>query len=190
MTTTTNPTTPGAGASTPAPLPPTVIEGTRLLRRIAEHRAAISRVERDAEAQLAEIIDWRASEVRQHEHEIAALEGRLQPCVDAELARNPLDRKSVRFPSGLAGYSAPPLRTVVEDVEAFIAWAQRKRPGWLRTKPPEPDLPTIKRDAVGKDCQPGPLRVAGDEAGEIEIVPGIRLERGDRSFYAKPRAVS
>jgi phage host-nuclease inhibitor protein Gam len=186
--TTTNHTNLGAGASTPAPLPPTVIEGTRLLRRIAEHQAAIERVEQDAEAQLAEIIDWRASEVRQHQHEIAVLEARLQPCVDAELRRNPLDRESVRFPSGTAGYRTPPLRTVVENADAFIAWAQAKRPGWVRVRPPEPDLPAIKKDAIGKGYQPGPLLVAGDEAGEIEVVPGIRVERGDRTFYAKPGA--
>jgi phage host-nuclease inhibitor protein Gam len=168
--------------------PPTIVEGTRLLRRIAEHRAAIQRVEQDAEAQLAEIIDWRSSEVRQHQREIAVLEARLQPCVDAELRRNPLKRESVRLPSGTAGYRTPPLCTVVEDAEAFIAWAQRHRPEWLRIRPPEPDLPTIKAAAIGKDTVPGPLRIAGAESGEIEVVPGIRVERGDRTFYAKPGA--
>lgn len=186
---TTNVPSPGAETATSAP-PPTVVEGTRLLRRIAEHAAAIERVKQDAAAQLAEITDWRDSEVRQHEHEIAVLKARLQPCVDAELQRNPLDRKSVRFPSGVSGYQTPPLRPIVEDVDAFIAWAQKKRPQWLRIKPPEPDLVAIKNDAVGKGTMPGPLRVAGDEPGEIEVVPGIRVERGDRNFYAKPGAAS
>jgi phage host-nuclease inhibitor protein Gam len=187
--TTTNHTTPGAGASTPAPLPPTVIEGTRLLRRIAEHQAAIERVEQDAEAQLAEIIDWRSSEVRQHQHEIDVLEARLQPCVDAELARNPLERKSVRFPSGTAGYRNPAARLVVEDVGAFCAWALTHKPNWLRTKSPEPDIAAIKGEALAPDGQAGPLRILGNEPGEIEVVPGIRVERGDRTFYAKPGAV-
>jgi phage host-nuclease inhibitor protein Gam len=164
------------------------VEGTRLLRRIAEHQAAIERVEQDAAEQLAEITQWRDGEVRQHQHEIAVLRARLQPCVDAEMRRNPLDRKSVRFASGIAGYSTPPLQLLVDDPKAFVAWAQRKRPQWLRVKSPEPDLPAIKADAVSKDCLPGPLRIAGDELGEIEVVPGIRVERGDRTFYAKPGA--
>lgn len=190
MTTTTNPPTPGAGASTTAPLPPTVIEGTRLLRRIAEHRAAIERVERDAEAQIAEITDWRSSEVRQHEHEIAVLEARLQPCVDAELARNPLDRKSVRFASGTAGYRTPPPRVVIDDPVALIAWAQAHRPTWVRTKPPEPAVNIIAAVVDPKTTPAGPLRVRGTEPGEIEVVPGVRVERGERAFYVKPGAAS
>jgi phage host-nuclease inhibitor protein Gam len=174
-----------SGVSAPD-APPSIAEGTRLLRRIAEHRAAIQRVEQDAEAQLAEIIDWRASEVRQHQHEVAVLEARLQPCVDAEMARNPLKRESVKFPSGTAGYRAPRPRAVVGDPVALITWALHHRPHWLRTKPPEPDLETIKAEAIVGDD--GSVRIAGDVAGEIEVVPGIRVERGDRTFYAKPGA--
>jgi phage host-nuclease inhibitor protein Gam len=161
-----------------------IAEGTRLLRRLAEHHAAIDRVTQDANAQIAEITEWRDSEIRQHEREIDALEARLQPCVDAELARNPLKRKSVRFPSGAAGYRTPPPHLVVEDVAAFVAWAQQRRPNWLRTRPPEPALRVISEEATaGTD---GALRVPGAEPGEIEVVPGVRVQRSAPTFYAKP----
>jgi hypothetical protein len=157
------------------------VEGARLLREIAEHELAIARVDRDEEAQLAEIREWAASERKLHEHEIAWRKARLQTCVDAELAVNPARRKSVPLPGGSAGYRTPPARLIVDDEAALLDWCRQHRPEWIRIPPPQLEKAPLKRDALegGDGC----LYVPGEEAGELVPIPGVRLERSEPVFY-------
>jgi phage host-nuclease inhibitor protein Gam len=177
----------GAGASAPAPPSPRV-EAARLLRRYAEHERAKARVEADAVAQIAEITEWRDAEVRRHESEMAGLLARMEWCIAAELQQNPLRRRSVPLPGGVAGYRTPAPTLVVEDAEAFAAWVREHRPDWLcKPKPPAPDLSLVKSGV--QEAEDGSLRVSGPEEGETLIVPGCRMEHPGAKFYVRVNGV-
>jgi Bacteriophage Mu Gam like protein len=163
------------------PPPSPRLEADRLVRLIASHESALERVRTDAAAQRAEIDAWLASEERLHESTIAQIKARLVPLIDAELAQNPLRRRSVPLPSGTAGYRTPPAKLVVDDPDALVSWAEQHHPDWLRHPPPEPAIQVIKRETYG--AGDGTLCAQGQEPGEFVPVPGCRMVRKEPQFF-------
>ncbi len=173
------------GAAGTAPVLP-LAECARRLRQINEHAAAILRVEALYEEQVGECRVWRDAEVKQHQREIERLKATVESGIRAAMAQDPFQRKTITLPTGQAGVRAGRAKLIVEDRAAFLAWAAEQRPDWLRRSEPEPNLIAVKN--ATRVHHDGQVVTDGPEAGEVVVVPGLRLEQGAEQFFVRTGA--
>lgn len=147
----------------------------RKLRRLEQE----SKADTDAaHAEIDRIQQWLAEKVDARARQASFFLGLLREYHEAELAADP-SKKTIKLPAGtLKSLAGRPKWTV--DAEAFLKWfdsdpqVQQERPELVRIKR-EPALSEIKAALVPKDD-----RAIYDGTGEI--VPGVTVEPGQRSF--------
>lgn len=189
-------------------------EADRLVRWYTRVQTAAAADNDHAQAQIAQIQGWNTARQHTHAGRLGYLERKLRNYYDAarrEIAATgataPL---SFETPAGRIGSRALPASAEVQDNDGFTAWAiayDRDHPApngvssLVRITPEkyDPALVEIKRRAVPaadvakwKRKHVGEPEFLIDALGRIvvaetsEIVPGIRIVRGEAKFYVTP----
>src|SRR5665213_1036119 len=138
------------------------------MRKLREHLAAIDRLTADYKDQIGEIEQWFVQESGKHQREVDRLKLELRPYIVAITDADPLKRKSVELVAGRAGFREGRERVVIVEPELAMAWLRGNDQRPLRLKE-DIDIPELKR------LFPQP-----------DIIPGIKVERGERSFFVEP----
>lgn len=148
---------------------------------------------------MAETQEWYDAEGGSLKAEIAEIERQLGGWVAARIALDPRGPKSVSLPSGTISSTKGSLSVDVFDEELFLKWATQNNPDLIAIPapppppPPRPDkaeikaLATANAAAVAELEEPGDHFVVVGEGEEREVVPGVRMVRGDRSVKVDVR---
>jgi hypothetical protein len=99
---------------------------------------------------------WLAETNRPDEDNIEFFESLLRPFVQEEVKKN--GKKSVNFPAGRAGFRTS-TRTIVEDEESLLAWAEENAPeavkkSLLKSKLPDGAPGVVHEQNVSFNVQP------------------------------------
>lgn len=133
------------------------------LRRRQQANADLAAKER------ARIDEWVTEANDTLEGQAAFFESLLIEFHHGELARDE-KRKTITLPTGRLESRAQQPKVIVDDVDAFIAWAKKERPEFVRL------TPAIVKTAVNEAA-----------AKDGEVLPHVTVEHPDRSFTVKPQ---
>lgn len=140
-------------------------EANYRMKRVRDLLAAKAVVDASYRDQIGEITVWHTQEAERFDKEIERQRGEMLPYVRRLVASEPTGKKSVNLVAGVAGFRAGRERVVVEDEAAAIGWLAENAPNYLRTKQ-SVDVARLKQLPFNLDA-----------------VSGIRVERGDETFY-------
>jgi phage host-nuclease inhibitor protein Gam len=144
--------------------------------KIREHLSAIDRLTADYREQIGEIDEWYSQAKAQYDHEVERLKVELRPYVAALTAGDPLDKRSVNLPAGVAGFRQAPDSVEREDDKATLAWLRDNAPELVAVKTTR----TFYIDDVkGRFAVKGERFVTPDG----EVIPGLRVVPGEDKFY-------
>jgi phage host-nuclease inhibitor protein Gam len=140
--------------------------------RMKRIRALLERrriVEESATEQLGEITVWRDQQVGSLNSDVERLKLSMEPYVAALVASEPQHKRSVNLVAGVAGYRAGREKVIVEDEEAAQRFLIGQGTSQCIRTTRVVDIPALKK----RWPQP-------------DVIPGIRVEKGDDKFYADP----
>lgn len=138
------------------------------MRKLARLRRRQAANVETANKERARIDEWVTSENDTLERQAQFFEALLIEFHLGELGRDP-KRKTIKLPTGIIESRARQAQVDV-DIEAFIEWARKERPEFIRTKF-EVEKAAVKEAAV-KDG---------------EVLPHVTVTPLDRSFTVKPK---
>lgn len=148
----------------------------------AEIERRMKRLDDQAATQIAEITEWAHNERLRLRGAMDRLRPVLIDWAAAEIAEDPLGRKSASTPYGTAGWELRGGRTVVTDEGALRAWAKDNEPRILVEQ-----APRISKEQIAKLTQAqedGSLRHAKG-VGKERVVPGARHDAPVDMFYVR-----
>jgi len=125
----------------------------RAQHNIEERRAA-------ADAVRARVAKWEEEANGPDFATIAFMQSKLEPYIADSLQGE--KRRSVKLPSGTAGFRASPDRVEVEDEAAALAWCEANLPAAVKTKK-YLSLTEIKASLKAGGAMPEAVRLVGGE---------------------------
>ncbi|MCP4348664.1 MAG: hypothetical protein GY795_24565 [Desulfobacterales bacterium] len=160
-----------------------------LLNTLRRHLAERADIEAKARVELERIQEWQADRSAGLAAVIESVESKIEAYQEA-MAEADKPRLSLSLPGGELSSTAGRERLVIDDEEAFVAWAEEEdeRAFAMLEYTASPMVAEIKKLVKAKEKVPdGEQRQAFTEDGEA--VPGVVLERGTRSYKVKPAPV-
>lgn len=152
------------------------------LRKLRDARNRLAAIDEQAAEGRLRISQWVEREQAKPLRDVATFEGMLRAYHETELARDP-KRKTIRLPDGELQARTGRVAVEVFDEEAFVAWADDGHHEFIRIKV-APDKPALA-SLIPKQVGDGEVVVVADDG---EIVPGVALRQGPRTFTATPYA--
>ena len=114
------------------------------MRSFAQATRRLADIDSQAQRQISRVNDWKASVGRSHEAKLEYFKGILTSYMLRVRDDATDGRKSLAFPDGDITSRPTQPSIKVEDLDAFIAWAESSdHSDWLRVKK-EPDIKSIK----------------------------------------------
>jgi len=130
------------------------------LRKILRAQHNIEEREITAEAVRAKLNKWLAEANKPDLATIEFMQGKLESYVSDTLQGE--KRRSVKLPSGTAGFRASPEHVEVQDEAAALAWCEANLPAAVKTKK-YLSLTEIKASIKAGGAMPEAVRLAGGE---------------------------
>lgn len=139
------------------------------LRKMAQLAAEIADVTREAEDEIARIVDWRDRIVRRHQRGIDRMEFLLTDWHRQVFEQDPSKTK-ISLPSGHLQSRETPVNIGISDEAAFAAWARKDRPEFVK------ETLSVRKQVV-KDAA----------IKDGEVLPYVSVLERERRFYAHPQ---
>lgn len=149
---------------------------TWALRKLAQQRDELDRIDAAADAEIARIKAWQEDAKRPVERAAAFFEGKLISYRRRLEAANPKLPKTYKLPAGDIAVRAGRPSVKVTDETAFVAWAIDNAPDALSYRPKVSALKDMDRADDGHLVEP--------ETGEL--VPGVVEVTADPTYSVKP----
>lgn len=148
------------------------------VRRVAQAQREIDRVKRQAQVELDRINAWVEANTVKAQGTVDYFESLLGDYLVSVRDDERDGRKSITFPDGTVTSRVTPGKVKVEDVDAFIAWADANgHSDWVRVKR-DADVAAVKKVAdLADGLVLDPLTGA--------VVPGLLHEEGGLSVSVK-----
>ena len=130
------------------------------LRKILRAQHNIEEREITAEAVRTKLDKWLAEANKPDLATIEFMQGKLEPYIADSLQGE--KRRSVKLPSGTAGFRASPERVEVEDEAAALTWCEANLPAAVKVKK-YLSLTEIKASIKAGSAMPEAVRLVGGE---------------------------
>jgi len=147
-------------------------QATWAMRKLAAARNRIAEIESIANAEIDRIQEWADAECRQPMRDAEYFKFILTEYARDQRATE--GRKTISTPYGAVKSRMSQEKFVVEDQDAFLEWARKNHPEFIRVKE-LPDLVALKDSALNV-----PGAAVDSESGEV--IPGLRSEPGSPTF--------
>lgn len=158
------------------------------VRKIALAQARIAEVDAVVARRTAALAEWADEATRADRRSIEFFDmlatGYLRSVRDEEAAREvPEERrtKSITVPSGRITSTAGRPSVIVDDEEALVTWLEMERPELVRRSPIKSALTDVAAPSPREDGTFSLVAPGGD------VLPGVHLVVGERSYGVKPK---